>query len=159
MLDFSLCVSHHYLFSSFKILRNLSALVSALGCFSFSFAASSAFSLRVFFKAVSWHSGNINPHTSNKLSMQGHAVMFFVWLVVCFLSKIARNNHSSRSSTFQTPGHDRTSKMCESIAQCKNNIRQTKISYQPAQASEYKPVLFQSKQGFPQISFVPNRCD
>lgn len=91
------CVSH-YLFSSFKILRNFSALVSAVGCFSFSFAASSAFSLRVFFKAVSWHSGNSKPRICDKPGMQGHAVMF------CFKSKKAINDHSRRSSKFHQIG-------------------------------------------------------
>lgn len=53
-----------YLFSSFKILRNFSALVSTFLAFSASFAAASSLSLRDFFKAVSFHS-KIAPYFKN----------------------------------------------------------------------------------------------
>lgn len=43
-----------YLLSSFRILRNFSALVSTVLAFSCSLAASSSFSLSDFFKAVHW---------------------------------------------------------------------------------------------------------
>lgn len=44
----------HYLFSSFRILRNFSALVSTVLVLSCSLAASSSFNFSAFFKAVHW---------------------------------------------------------------------------------------------------------
>lgn len=52
-----------YLFSSFKILRNFSALVTTVLAFSCSLAASSSFNFSDFFKAVHWQGkvGRIFP--------------------------------------------------------------------------------------------------
>lgn len=66
----------HYLFSSFRILRNFSALVSTVLVFSCSLAASSSFNFSAFFKAVHWQGkvGRFFPRLSKCACMRQEIV-------------------------------------------------------------------------------------